>query len=839
MEPSALFNAAVGELEHRCRHSPTALIIEDLHDCAPSSLQLLNHLARSPDLSRLLIIGSYRPTDLDPETPQAGLIGELRRQPCATHVELGPLDVRALRGLAASFGVEQSILRQAAEVAADETAGLPLYAGELLRAIAADGRIESAADIPRSLQVLIESRIRALGSEVHDHLSAGAVAGTSFDARVVAAAAEIDPEELAESLRRAERAGVLAPRSSADEHAFGHALTRRCLYEALSGARRGQLHRRLALAMEREVADGASIEPGRVARHWEQAEPADRSRAAEWAVHAAERALERFDPAAAVSWYERALELEDRGQQDDAARRCDLLLGLGAALRLQGSARFREVLLEAARLALELDDPTRLASAVLTNDRGFISAVGDFDRERLALLELAIDRVEDETLRPLLLAQLALELVFAPDGERRHALAEEALRLARAADDPALLARVLNRYLLARWEPGNARERIRIADESVKVGARLDGPLDLFHGLHWRAVAELEVCEIEAAHRSINEELRIAARLGDPTADWLSVCSVALRHTLLGRLEEAEMEAERAAALGQASGQPDALPFYASQIASIRWQQGRLGELTPLLDAALEHNPGLPGFRALVALARIAAGNADGAREVLEIDSADGFEKLPRDPIWLSSAVNYAHVAAELGDRRAAESLSDQLQPLLGRIATSSVGYWGLTDHAVGRLQATLGRLDEAILLLDRSIHEYVRFPSPIWRGQAMLELAAVLREADRDEARQRQLVADARALGLRHGAGLLLGDDEEGAAAGVAGRPDPHERLEALNLTDRQRDIVVLIARGMSNAEIAEELAISPRTVKRHVENASARTGVRGRKGLMALLYE
>ncbi|MGI9557975.1 MAG: response regulator transcription factor, partial [Solirubrobacterales bacterium] len=157
----------------------------------------------------------------------------------------------------------------------------------------------------------------------------------------------------------------------------------------------------------------------------------------------------------------------------------------------------------------------------------------------------------------------------------------------------------------------------------------------------------------------------------------------------------------------------------------------------------------------------------------------------------------------------------------------------------VGRLEATRGRLDEAIVLLERSIHEYTRFPSPIWRGRAMLELAAVLRKTGRNEARQGSLVAEARALGVRHGAGLLLGDDEEDAAVGVASRPDPGERLEALNLTDRQRDIIALVARGMTNAEIAEDLRISPRTVKRHVEDAFARAGVRGRKGLMALLYE
>ena len=833
-ERSAAFNAAVGELEHRCRSGPAALVIEDLHNCGLSSLQLLNHLAGSPDLKRLLIVATYRPTDVEPDSEEAASIARLRSRAGSAHIDLGPLEMRSLRGLAASFGIERSRLEEAAKLAFEQAGGLPLYCCELMRMLAGG---ESDPSVPRSLQLLISSRVHASGPDVHDHLSAAAAAGTSFHPRIVAAAAGFAAEELAESLRRARQARLVAPGPSSGEYSFEHALTRHSLYDELSPTRRGELHRRIAIAMEEADGAGESVEPSRIARQWELADPGDPDRAAHWAERAADDALARFDPGAAVGWYERALEITGGDGAGEPERRCDLLLGLGAALRLAGSARFRDVLLAAARLAVELDDDTRLAAATLTNTRGFVSAIGGFDRERLAMLELAAGRVEDRRLLSLVLAELAIELTFSPERERRHELAVRSLELARGLDEGPLLARVLIRNVIARWEPGNARARIKLAEECVRIGATLDDPLDLFHGLHWRAAAEIEACEIDAAHRSINEEARIAARLGDPTAEWLAECSQSLRHAIRGRLAEAEVTAERAAELGRASDQPDALPFYASQIASIRWQQGRLAELAPLLDAALEQHPGLPAFRSLVALARLAAGNAEGGREVIAIDSADRFARLPRDPTWFAGAVTYAHVAAELEDADAAGSLLELLDPLLGRLATTSVSLWGLTDHAVGRLAATLGDNGRAVTLLDRSLNEYTRFSMPIWRGQAAVDLATVLRSSGSNGTRADELTGLAATIGRSHGAGLLADDG--------LGRPHdgleviPEARLAELDLTSRQREIIALIARGMTNSEIAELLAISPSTVKRHAENASERTGVRGRKGLLGLLYE
>ena len=57
--------------------------------------------------------------------------------------------------------------------------------------------------------------------------------------------------------------------------------------------------------------------------------------------------------------------------------------------------------------------------------------------------------------------------------------------------------------------------------------------------------------------------------------------------------------------------------------------------------------------------------------------------------------------------------------------------------------------------------------------------------------------------------------------------------------LTDREREIVALIATGMSNAEIADYLSLSPLTVKTHASHAMTKLGARDRAQLVVLAYQ
>ena len=795
-----LFAAALELLEGITRHGPLLLAIDDLHGCGPSTLALLRHLARAGSAAPFLLLATYRPTDVDPSGEAAEAIAELSSEAGSRQLQLGALGPPALRDIASALNpdADDAALDRAAAAVGRESGGNALFACELLRAMG-DVGAPSPPDpsAPRSLRMLIATRAQALGEPAFACLSAAAALGRAFAPADLAAGMGADPEAVEDSLRAAERAGLLAVDGDGG-YAFSHAIVAHCLYEEIEPAARGKLHRSFGERLEAEpqllAGEGRSTQ---LAHHWWRAEPGDRERATRYCTEAGEAALRSYDHELAASWFERAL--ERRGDEREDVELCDLLTGLGVALRYTNQERSRECLLGAARLADRLGEVDRLVAAALANNRGFVSQVGGFDRERAAMLRRAGERLDGSGPESaLVLAQLALELTFTDEVDRRRWLAESALVAARRSGDRRVLAQVLVRCLIARWDPDNAAERIAMAAESIEIEAELDRPLELFHALHWQAVAQLEICEVEAATRSLREQERIAGRTGDTTARWLCEWAESLHLSLRGKLEEAEARAQRAVERARHSAQPDALVPYISQLCSIRWQEGRMGELAPLLAQALSQYPGIPGFRSLVALSNAEAGELDFAREVLDTDLATRFAGLPRDPFWIATAVDYAYAIAQLEDREAATLLHGILDPYRGRLATTTVAVWGVVDHALGRLELLLGKEEAGRSSLLTAIDSYAAMGAPLWKARA---------EGDLEPLR--------------------------GAESSL------ETRIAALGLTARQAEVTRLTARGLSNREIAERLRISPSTVKRHLEDVYRHTGVGSRGALTALLLE
>ncbi len=795
-----LFAAALSSLEGITRHGPLLLAIDDLHACGPSTLALIRHLARAGSGAPFLLLATYRPTDVDPSGEAAEAIAELNSEAGSRQLQLGALGPAALRDIASSLNpdADDAALDRATAAVGRESGGNALFACELLRAMGDVGAPSPPRpSAPRSLRMLVAARAHALGEPAFTCLSVAAALGRTFAPADLAAGTGVDPEAVEDSLRAAERSGLVAAERDG-RCAFSHAIVSHCLYEEIEPAARGKLHRRFGEQLEAEpgllAGEGRSTQ---LAHHWWRAEPGDRERATRYCAEAGEAALRSYDHELAASWFERAL--ERRGEDREDIELCDLLIGLGVALRYTNQERSRECLLRAARLADRLGEVDRLVAAALANHRGFVSRVGGFDRERAAMLRRAGERLDGNGPESaLVLSQLALELTFTDQADRRRWLAESALSAARKSGDRRVLAQVLVRCLIARWDPDNAAERIAMAAESIEIGAELDEPLELFHALHWQAVAQLEICEVEAATRSLREQERIAGRTGDTTARWLCEWAESLHLSLHGKLDEAEARAQRAVERARHSAQPDALPPYISQLCSIRWQEGRIGELAPLLAQALHQYPGLPGFRSLVALANAEAGELDFAREVLDADLATRFESLPRDPFWIATVVDYAYAVAQLKDHETAALLHGILDPYRGRLATTTVAVWGVVDHALGRLELLLGKEEAGRRSLLTAIDSYAAMGAPLWKARAEDDLEPV-----------------------------------DGAESSL------EARIAALGLTDRQAEVTRLTARGLSNREIANRLHVSPSTVKRHLENVYRHTGVGSRGALTARLLE
>ena len=176
---------------------------------------------------------------------------------------------------------------------------------------------------------------------------------------------------------------------------------------------------------------------------------------------------------------------------------------------------------------------------------------------------------------------------------------------------------------------------------------------------------------------------------------WVTLFNDAADALLTGDPDRAEQLATAALEIGTESGQPDAFGFYGAEMIGVRRQQGRYGELVPLIEQIVAENPALPVFRATLAEGHMEAGNVDTARQMLEAAAAD-LTSLPYDVVWIFAVASYADVATELRAEAPARLLLDLLAPFddqvlfIGATAGSPVAYY------CGSLESVLGRYDEA-----------------------------------------------------------------------------------------------------------------------------------------------
>jgi class 3 adenylate cyclase/tetratricopeptide (TPR) repeat protein len=756
-----LFQAVSSLLATLSRPGPALLVLDDLHWAAKPTLLLLRHIVNSAEPMGLLVLGTYRETEISRSHPLGELLADFRREPSVERLSLSGLgddEIVALVESAAGHVLDDAGVALAHAVHA-ESDGNPFFVVQTLRhldesgaLVRREGRWVAAVDpsrvgLPASVREVIGHRVGRLGDEATEVLSLAAVIGRDFDLDLLTRVTELSEDRLLDLLDQATSAAVVYEVTARPGwYTFSHALVQHALYEDLGPTRRLRAHHRVASALEELLGEEPLERVGELARHWMAAtRPVDAAKAIDYALQAGDRALAQLAPEEAVGWYAQALELHE-GVLDGDELRCDVLIRLGEAQRRAGQPTFRETLLHAAHLARRLDDTGRLLRAALANNRGIHSATGVVDEERVGVLEAAAAAVGEHhsAARALVLATLAAELTFARDWERRRALADEALAVARRVGDDATLARVLNLRQETIQVPDTLPERLANTAECLVLTERLDDPFERFWATECRlrAVAEADVLTEEVDHL-LDELDRLAQELGQPALSWYVAFHRSWRELQAGHPAEAERLAVEALQIGNDSGQPEAMAIFASVLICLRRDQGRLDEVESLIAQAVADNPGIPAFRALLAVCYCELDRFDDARAVFAVDAANGFADIPYDMVWSSGLSLYAEVCAFLGDAGAAAVLAEQLRPYGGSITHAGAVMLGAVDRYVGLLETTLGNLDEAEARFAAAAELHERIAAPVWLARTHLDWATLLerREGPGDRERAQRLL--------------------------------------------------------------------------------------------------
>ena len=553
---SLLYAASLG--------SPVVLVLDDLHWADKATLLLLKYVVRYPHEARLLVLATYRETELDDEHPLSATLAELGRERNTQHLALAPLDQDAVSELVGTHTADAS--HELRRRIYDSTEGNAFFVVEILRDLLESGAIGSwerrrrdgaagAFDVPASVKAVVGQRIARLGRETQRLLSAAAVIGRSFELDVLQRLSDLDEDELLDALDGAVRARVIEELpGAAGRHTFSHALIRDALYDGMTATRRALWHRRVGCAIEQ--AHVHQLEPrfAELAHHFAQAgSDDDLAKAVRYGSLAGDHAVARLDYDQSALHYRRAVEIVDvLGPERLVGRRCDLLIAQGAAERQAGDPAYRQTLLAAAGIAREVGDPDRLARAALANTRGYASSADGVDGQRVAVLRAALDAypVADSPTRASLLALLALELLTDLDWRLRDDLSDEALAMARRVGDPATLARVLTQCGVARWRAqtvGDIQADLREAEQLAdRLEDRQLAALAAYLGAH----AAMENGDLQESDRLVKRVGDTADQLGQPVLRWYAAVARAKRSAIVGPARDAERFAFKRAGAG-------------------------------------------------------------------------------------------------------------------------------------------------------------------------------------------------------------------------------------------------------------------------------------------------
>ncbi len=749
-----LFQAVAELLRVVAGAVPLLVVLDDFHWADAQSVALLKHVFRSVESAQLQLLVTYRDSDLGTDNALTAVLADLRRFDGVERIGLQGLaveDVQAMTAAAAGHDLDADGVALAAEIAA-ETDGNPFFVSEILRNLSESGmvvfdeqqgrwRIDrgSGVALPDSVREVVERRVTVLGSGVRQTLTLAAVIGRSFDLRLLAQLVEVDEVELLDQLEAAVQASLLR---ESTEHvgrfAFEHALVNHTLYEGLGASRRARVHQRVAEALEEVYGSDSEEQLAELALHWRLATVSlDRDKAARYSLRAGQRALASLAPSEAARLFGDALELLDSGA---SAERCEALIGLGEAQLQTGIAEHRETLLEACAVASELGNAELAARAALANNRGFASAAGDVDLDRVAAIErtLELDDPPQPARHARLLSLLAQELTFGPEHTaRRWALANEAIALARDAHDPATLAEVLLYAIYALWSPETLAKRAELVKELNTVIAQAqDLHLEL-NAKSREANVAIELCDLVRGGDAIARMRAITEQSRQPTHEWIAGYATAGSTCMRGELEAAEGLAEAAFQIGQEAGRPDAVMYYGATLVENRIFQGKGAEVIALIEQTAANYPGIPAWDAQLGRAYcVTDRHAEGA-ELLARASAKRFEHVPRDPVRTTALALYAEVAAQTGSADAAAMLFDLLEPFADQLVWNGISGYGHVRMYLALLATTLDRHAQADAHFAFACDIYREHGMLVWKARSELGWAdALVQRGETDRAR-------------------------------------------------------------------------------------------------------
>ncbi|MBX0329160.1 AAA family ATPase [Oscillochloris sp. ZM17-4] len=574
-------------------HAPMVLMIDDVQDVDDSSLDMIEHAAQISAGESLMII-CLAQRRLIERRPRWG-----EGAPGAALIELQPLDEHQSRRLVGE------ILRKAGKLPPDlrnlivsRAAGNPLYVEELIKMLVADGVIVPAPDkwqiqvgrlprlrIPSTLTELLRARLQSLSRAERAYLAAASVSGSSFWAGAAAAMAGYDEPRSAavEAILRALESSyaLIVPQPEPAlrgerEYRFSHDLMREVIYEQIAPEQRATYHRRMADWLIANSGDRADSYAGLIADHYERG--GDLRYAGHWQARAAAQARAAYVLDTAITHYQHAIQLL-AGYPEAAA---DLLVAyaeLGqsqfeAARFADANASFRQTR-ELARQAGDRQAEARALErlAAIADDMSDLHAMLDYAQQALDLARAA----DDPTQIVMSMADMSMANLRLGDTQRGLDLAQEALVIAQQAGYGAGIAKCLGHIALTYEQLGDMATALRYTHEAVARFRELGDLTEMTMQINNLGYIANAQGDFASARAFLEEGLHVARETGIRNMEIYLLSNLGTSLVGMGSYVEAEEVVRRGIQICEQSRIKPFPDFY-RDLSAVYLHQGRVIE---------------------------------------------------------------------------------------------------------------------------------------------------------------------------------------------------------------------------------------------------------------------
>jgi tetratricopeptide (TPR) repeat protein len=481
-ERDRLFEAVSQFVTNISKEAPLLVVLDDLQWTDQSSLLLLHYLARSVEREPLVLLGTYRDTDIDQRHPLSPVLTELNRERLLQSVSLKRMSLDEISEMIRQILEQDDVSKEFCKLVFEKTRRNPFFVEEVIKSLMEENVIcreenkwkiseVSRIEFPETVKSVLKTRISRLDDECQNVLTMASFVGNDFAFDALCGVTGVEEERLLEIMEKMLKTGLVKEKviRGEDVYSFADIMIRDVVHEEVSHLRHKKLHGVVAHALEKVYAARIDEHFSELALHF--LETGDKERALDYFLKAGERAQKVYAYDESFSYLQHALELL-KEKEGNLEQKVQVIERLGDLKTWTGAADVGwEYWDKSLTLWTQLGDNKNTARLHAKMAWWLWQTVGDRNkasehhRMALEILEKEPESVE--------LASLYEDIshMLWRTGQSGEALpwAQKALELAQRLNAPEVLAGCNNDLGTLSLKDGDLEEALKYYEQGLKI----------------------------------------------------------------------------------------------------------------------------------------------------------------------------------------------------------------------------------------------------------------------------------------------------------------------------------------------------------------------------------